>query len=165
MTKEKAAIIELALSNIADEFNFLLNKKEHYNHHNSCPEERMAQGSNHKNHSLSTSLQVWLELEPSGFIQQFPPVESIKDFVSHRICTFEAKQIYLSSTFTDNIQNTTIETIQSISFGGNLVMPDKYEEIIDTCKKNCDRNLCWFIQTTKKYHKIAKQQDYYSGPK
>lgn len=44
-------------------------------------------------------------------------------------------------------------------------MSEEYEERIETCKKNSDRNLCWFIRTTKNYHKIAKEQDYYNGPK
>ena len=41
----------------------------------------------------------------------------------------------------------------------------KHEKTMETCNQNSGRNLCLFIRTTKNYHEIAKEQDYYTGPK
>ncbi|MHC1576122.1 MAG: hypothetical protein ACXQTE_02090 [Methanosarcinaceae archaeon] len=44
-------------------------------------------------------------------------------------------------------------------------MSDDPEELMETCKQNSVRNLCWFIHTTNNYHEIAKYQDYHTGSK
>ncbi|MEL4306236.1 hypothetical protein [Methanococcoides sp. LMO-2] len=44
-------------------------------------------------------------------------------------------------------------------------MIEETEKPMETCKQNSDRNLCVFIRTTKTYHKLAKEQEYYTGPK